>query len=191
MRRNHATLSTGGYKGSEIALDGFEQFLYSINSKKNRREPFLVVPDRELSDELEHFKELVRLRGLESNVRFVKGASGDGLTRHELVKLWSISSVTVDDVGSAWFGSAAIEALAVESPVITHADEEFMFSHYGENPFLQASSKEEVCSQLQFVYYANLAAASLGKDGRSWVERHHAGGNVLEHNFKILEKSGR
>lgn len=192
MRRNHATLSTGGYKGSEVALDGFEQFLNSMTSnKKNRREPFLVVPDRELSDELDHFKELVRLRGLESNVRFVKGALGDGLTRHELVKLWSISSVTVDDVGSAWFGSAAIEALALESPVITHADQGFMSSHYGENPFLQASSTEEVCSQLQLVYDGNVAVASIGKDGRSWVERHHAGGNVLEHNFKILEKSAR
>lgn len=192
MRSIHATLSTGGYKGCDVVLDGFEQFLNSIKMKRgNRREPFLVVPDRELSDELEDFKELVRLRGLGKNVRFVKGVAEDGLTRHELIKLWSITSVTVDDVGSAWFGSAAIEALAMESPVITRSDEAFMSSHYGENPFLQASSPEEVCSQLIFVYNSHSKSASLGKDGRSWVERFHAGRNVLEHNFEILETSTR
>lgn len=190
MRGNRAAVATGGYKGSEIVLDGFEQFLNATKLKQGgKREPFLVVPDRELSDELEDFRDLVRLRGLEKNVRFVKGAAKDGLTRQELIKLWSITSVTVDDVGSAWFGSAALESLAMRIPVITRTDQAFMSSHYGENPFLEASSPEEVCAQLTFVYSSDTTSASIGKDGRSWVERFHAGSNVLEHNFEILKKS--
>jgi glycosyltransferase involved in cell wall biosynthesis len=131
---------------------------------------------------------MVSLHGLEDNVRFVKGASEDGLTRHELVKLWSISSVTIDDVGSAWFGSAAIEALALESPVITNTDETFMSSHYGENPFLQASSPEEVVVQLRRLWAKTEASNVLGKAGRSWVERFHGGENVYAHNIKIFER---
>ena len=190
MRRNYATLSTGGYKGSEMVLDGFGQFLNSIDlNQAKRRGPVLVIPDRELSDELEDFKEMVRLRGLEANVRFVKGLAEDGLTRHELIRLWSIAAVTVEDVGSAWFGSAAIEALAMENPVINCSDQAFMASHYGENPFLEACSAEEVCSQLQLVYARPPELESLRKNGRSWVERHHAGSGVRNHNLGILESA--
>lgn len=192
MRRSKAAVSTGGYKGCEIILDGFEQFVESIDTGGIKtREPFLVVPDRSLSDELEDFKGLVRARGLEARVRFVSGLAEDGLTRHELVKLWSIAAVTVDDVGSPWFGSAALEALALNNPVITKVDEGFMSSHYGENPFLHANSAEEVCSHLQRLYHNEAAASRLGFIGRSWVERFHAGSSARDHNLRILKLARR
>jgi glycosyltransferase involved in cell wall biosynthesis len=163
---------TGQWKASDIAICAFHSFLKSLN-KKERSKVILLIPDRTQSDDLEVAKALISDLGIEKNVLFMKGDSETGLTRHELIQLYSLADVVLDDFGAGWYGSVVVEALSCACPVITYVQNGVM-SKFPWHPIQVAKSKNEILKSLQFLYRNVDMRQRIAADSRRWVEEYHS-----------------
>lgn len=172
MIKNSPThILTGQWKASEVGIIGFKHFLDSLPSSSQQR-CWLLIPDRVLSPDLPRVKELVRELGIEENVVWVAGAEEQGLTRKEMIPLYSNASATMDDFGAGWFGSVVVEAMACESPIVTFVSEARMASA-GNPPILVAQTADEVANQLLKLHRDRELVGTLGRESREWVGSHH------------------
>lgn len=172
MIKNSPThIMTGQWKASEVGIVGFKDFLDSLPSSSQQR-CWLLIPDRVLSDDLQQVKELVRTLGIEENVVWVAGSEKQGLTRKEMIPLYSSSSATMDDFGAGWFGSVVVEAMACESPVVTFVSEARMASA-GNPPILVAQTADDVATQLLKLHRNRELVRTLGRQSREWVSSQH------------------
>lgn len=86
-------------------------------------------------------------------MRFIRGEESVALTKPEMIELYSLASVCMDDFGTGgWFGSVVVEALSCSCPVITWVSPEFMEEHYEWHPILLAQTKAEIKEQLIKIY---------------------------------------
>lgn len=171
MKNSPTHIFTGQWKASEVGIIGFKHFRDSLPSNSQQR-CWLLIPDRVLSDDLQQAKELVRELGIEENVVWVAGAEEQGLTRQEMIPLYSSASATMDDFGAGWFGSVFVEAMACESPVVTFVSEARMASA-GNPPILTAQTADEVANQLLKLHRDRELVGTLGRESREWVGSHH------------------
>lgn len=169
---------TGQWKASEQALHAYKSFLESI-SKDAKSKVILLIPDRTQSDDLELAKSLIRELEIEDYVMFVQGDSGAGLSRHELIQLYSLSDVVLDDFGAGWYGSVVVEALSCSCPVITHVPKAIM-SKFPWHPIQNAKAKEEISEMLRFLYSQPLKKEEIGIQSRRWVEEFHSASTVSD-----------
>lgn len=173
MSRASRTLrDVGQWKGSDKALRAFATFLRGLSDAQKTKVE-LWIPDTSMSVQLAEARTLVVALGIQSNVRFVSGSDQEALSRAELLELYSAADVCLDDFGAGWFGSAALECLACETPLITWVSPEFLYRQYLWHPLLLARSREEISLQIARIY-ATLPEerADLGRTGRDWVRRY-------------------
>jgi glycosyltransferase involved in cell wall biosynthesis len=133
-----------------------------------------VLIDRIYSPDIGLIKEEIEKYNLGDWVLWLKGSSSRGFTRSELQGIYSISSVVADDFGVGWFGGTALEGLAFELPVITHTDARVMQDIYGENPFLEAKTPEEIAKKLLDLYRNSNLAKEIGQNGHQWLLKNYS-----------------
>lgn len=186
MIKNSPThIMTGQWKASEVGIIGFKCFLDSLPSSSQQR-CWLLIPDRVLSDDLQRVKKLVRELGIEENVVWIAGAEEQGLTRQEMIPLYSSASATFDQFGVGWSGSVVVEAMACESPVVTYLSEPWMASA-GEPPILVAQTAEEVANQLAKLHRTRGLVRKLGRQSRSWVSSRHGEQAIRDAYLNLFE----
>ena len=176
---------TGQWKASDVGLKGLRIFLDSLSSKETDQ-IWLMVPDRNLSDELPKAKLLVNELNLNKHVIWLKGDNAGGLTRTEMLPLYSNSSVTLDDFGAGWYGSVAVEAMACESPVLTYITDKLL-RDCDNPPMLIAQSPEKVAEHLSKLFYNRSYVKKIGKESRAWVQKNHTETSIQNSYISILE----
>jgi glycosyltransferase involved in cell wall biosynthesis len=176
---------TGQWKASDVAIRGVAAFLSSLNDSE-RRKVVLAIPDRLLSDDLVLGKKLIRELGIEPNVAFIKGSAVQGLTRDELIYLYSRSAAVLDDVGAEWYGAVTVEALSCGAPVITYVSDRYMDRTFAWYPMLTARTESEVAARLSYLFNNRSAIAEIGSKSRAWVEEFHSSASATLHIQRTL-----
>jgi glycosyltransferase involved in cell wall biosynthesis len=163
---------TGQWKASDKAICAFQLFLESL-TENEKSKVVLLIPDRTKSDDLEIAKVLISDLGIDKNVLFLKGDAETGLTRNELIQLYSLSDVVLDDFGAGWYGSVVVEAMSCSCPVITYVPKSVM-SKFSWHPIQIAKSKEEILKSLLFLYRHADKRQEVANKSRLWVEEFHS-----------------
>lgn len=180
---------TGQWKASDVGIRGFKAFLDSLQPREQRR-CWLLIPDRTLSDDLKIVKELIQNLRISGNVLWLKGADQTGLTREEMLPLYSTVSATMDQFGAGWSGSVLVEAMACESPVITHLSGTWIAAN-GNPPVLLAETANDVASQLRKLHTNRAIARTLGREARDWVKIWHGEEAIVAAYKKLFKELDR
>lgn len=179
---------TGQWKASEVGIEGFHRFLSGLKMS-DRERAWLLIPDRTLSKEIDRAKFIVKSLGMEENTVWLRGTDEQGLTRSEMVPLYSTAAATLDDFGVGWYGSVVVEAAACESPVVTYVTDEVLAST-GNPPFLIAKTPEEVALHLKILHKDPEAARQIGRASREWVRDFHSDRAVGLAYQRVLNRAG-
>jgi glycosyltransferase involved in cell wall biosynthesis len=171
--QSDSRVQQGLWKNSAALILGFSKFIAEL-SPIDRTNVKLVLIDRIYSPDIGLIKEEIEKYNLGDWVLWLKGSSSRGFTRSELQGIYSISSVVADDFGVGWFGGTALEGLAFELPVITHTDARVMQDIYGENPFLEAKTPEEIAKKLLDLYRNSNLAKEIGQNGHQWLLKNYS-----------------
>ena len=172
IRDTNLHVRTGQWKASDQAIYQYKALLESL-SDEERSKVILLIPDRTHSDDLQLAKKLICNQKIEENVMFLKGDSQAGLTRDELIQLYSLSDVVLDDFGSGWYGSVVVEALACSCPTITYASEAVM-ERFPWHPIQIAKTSEQIYQSLKFLYSHAEKRKDIANRSRLWIEEFHS-----------------
>lgn len=172
---------TGDWKASHVGLEGFANFLMRLDTNA-RQKAIILIPDRDIGRETSLLdtkaaRTLVEELELTEHVVWIRGEDPSGLTRREMIPLYSSAHVTLDDFGVGWYGSVALEALSCESAVITYVKPEVL-PNPKDNPFLVARTAEEVAEHLHELFKEPDYGTRFGLARRSWVAKYHAESTV-------------
>lgn len=171
IKRNEALISSGQWKQNDLLFKGFAAFL-AKNTSVN--DACLVMPDRIYSPDKQLAKQIIADLGMNDSVVWIRGRSDEGFTKTEMIDLYSISDLVVDEFGIGWFGSIVLEGLACEKPVICHVDEDSMRKMYPWHPIISVNTVEDIASEIEILYYSQERRDKLGKQGRAWVMENHS-----------------
>lgn len=161
---------SGQWKGNDVLLKGFEKFARSCSSSR----PLLVLIDRTESPDMALARRMIDELKIAERVLWLRPPRPDGFTRHELISVYGASDVVVDEFGVGWFGSVALEGLAMAKPVISYVDESMMSEMYPWHPFLSGRTAEDVAEMLTRLAGDPSARQARGTQGRAWMESFHS-----------------
>jgi glycosyltransferase involved in cell wall biosynthesis len=167
-----ARVATGAWKNQEVLLHALRAILDSRSLHKGT-DVRLVLIDRIHSPDRSEIRRRIDYLGLASNVTWVTAPSQDGFTRHQMIDLYSSVDVVVDDFGRGWYGSVAVEALALGKPVVTYVDPFAMDLEYKSNPFLNSRTPSAVVEHLTNLLRDESYVRVVSGNGREWIERFH------------------
>ena len=173
IRKTPELLRTGQYKGTEKAFAGFKRFLEKLDLKE-RRSVILLLPKRDNLVDMSIARELIQELNLTKNVQFLEGMRSDALSRDELIQIYSMSSVVLDDFGAGWYGSLVVEALSCEVPVISHVPDDVMSEMFEWHPIQNAASSEDIMFALLSLYRNKDLRSELAIKSRTWVLQYHS-----------------
>lgn len=165
-------IQTGQWKASDVAIQGFKIFWDNL-STVDKEKVWLLIPDRTLSNELELAKHITSTSSIRERIVWLKGSAQNGLTREEMIPLYSMSSATLDDFGVGWYGSVVLESMACETPVITYLSEENMH-HHGYPPILNAKTADDIAECLTSLFANPDNRKVVGINSRNWVATYHS-----------------
>ena len=162
---------SGQWKGSQTLLDGFAEFV----RRGIARNPVLALPDWVLSDDVEVAKTRVAEMGIADHVRFLHPPRPEGFNRSELVDLYSVADVAVDQFSSGWFGLVSLEAMSCATPVVSRLDLPVVEQLYGTDwEWLPADGAVEAADHFSTLAANPRAGVDKGLRARAWIERHHS-----------------
>lgn len=168
LRDSQILRDTGQWKASDIAIYGFKHLLEKV--KFDERDSIaLVIPDRTQSPDLIMAKNIINESEISSNVSFISGKSDFGLTRDEMLDIYSVSDVVMDDFGVGWYGSCVVEALSIGVPVVTYVPDLVMQSMFPWSPIQSAKLPQEIGESLFKLHSDKGWAEKLGQDSRRWA----------------------
>ena len=166
ITKSGTDLLTGQTKGVEEALHGFLKFQETTCADSR-----LILVDNSFSPDKEKIIKLISNLRAESLVEWIKSpVSSNRLTNTEMASLYQCCDVILGDFGSGWFGQTALEAAAHGKPFISHMDPEFMYEHFGLNPFTLAKTPDEICQQLINLFASSEQRELKGLEMRKWYE---------------------
>ena len=162
---------SGQWKGSATLFEGFARFVV----ERRAGHPMLVLPNRRESEGVSEAKARISELGIGDYVHWAEPPRPAGFTRHELVDLYSVADVAVDEFGAGWFGFVSLEAMSCSVPVISHIDKQAIKQLYGDDWMWQtASNADELAGRLFDLAEDPSRRVELGAGCRRWIERHHA-----------------
>jgi len=183
IRKTPSLIQSGQWKASDVGIIGFNHFLNRLD-EKDRSRVKLLIPERSLPTDLDLAKILIDSMKITDNVLFISGKEKQGLSRDELIDIYSASDVVMDDFGAGWYGSVAVEALSCEVPLVTYVPEHLLLEMFPWHPFQIAKSAEEICSALFNLYIDKNYAQDVGKKSRRWVIEFHSA-SVVSKNLEV------
>lgn len=173
INKTDFTVRTGQWKASDKAIEAVARFMEGLSPEETQGVR-LLIPESELSGELIEAKELIKKLRIESNVVYLKGRSSQALSREEMVGVYSLADVVLDDFGAGWFGAAVLEALSCSCPVITYVPEAIMSAEFPWHPIISAREISEITNELFELYRSIELRRKIGDAGRRWIEEFHS-----------------
>lgn len=179
-------------KGNDKFLRAFARFVK--DKKPNVR---LVMIEK--GEDLEESKKIISSYGIQNYVEWVKEMNKDGIRAYN-----SLDNVVVVDQfwHDRWFvrypedkakprigfGSAGIEALCAEKPLITvFFDEDFYEGNHP--PILSAFTEDEIYSRLvESLEMGSEKRKVLGRKGYEFVKKYHGWENTIDQYISILKE---
>lgn len=168
-----ALKKSGQWKASDVAIVGFKQFIDKLDAKDKSRVK-LLIPDRSLPTDLLIAKDIITELNIVDSVVYLSGEERQGLTRNEMLDIYSISSAVMDDFGAGWYGSVAVEALSCGVPLVTYVPEELMQRMFPWHPIQIAKTAEEIANCLYRIFIDADYARRVQEDSRRWVQEFHS-----------------
>ncbi|MDB5199014.1 MAG: hypothetical protein JWO92_977 [Chitinophagaceae bacterium] len=175
IRKNEALMASGQWKQNEILFYGLALFLKKYPQLKD---VCIMMPDRAHSNDKDIAKKIITDLGIEENIVWIKGETNEGFTKSEMVDLYSMSNLVVDEFGIGWFGSIVLEGMACSKPVICNIDEKVMKQLYEWHPVISVNTPEAVCDIIYKLYIDHEYSRELGEKGREWILQYHSPANV-------------
>ncbi len=174
ISKNEALINSGQWKGNEMLLEGLRVFIdkYGVN------DICIFLPQRKSSMEMESFKNSIIQLHLEKNVVWVNGVNDEGFDKQEMVALYSLSDLVVDEFGIGWFGSIVVEAAACSKPIMCYLDQEVMQELYPWHPIISVNTPETIAEEIAKLYYDKNYSTLKGIEGRNWALEFHSSINA-------------
>ena len=172
MMLNRATryVDTGQWKGNDRLFEGFARFIAANPSAR----PVLALVDRGAAADLDAARQVIARLGIERHVAWLEGPHAYGFDRAELLPLYSVADVVVDEFGIGWFGSIVVEGLSMGKPVLCYLDERVMRQLYPWHPVLSPQTPDDIGEVLTSLYSDPEARRRLGERGRQWAVEFHS-----------------
>lgn len=185
IRKNKALVGSGQWKQNELLLYGFALFLKKY---PHIQDACIMMPDRAYSTDKDIAKKIIADLGIEKNIIWIKGKTDEGFTKSEMVDLYSMSSLVVDEFGIGWFGSIVLEGLSCSKPVMCHVDENVMQQLYGWHPIISVITPETVCNAIYKLYTDPQYSHDLGEKGLQWILQYHSAESVSKKYLSELQQ---
>lgn len=115
----------------------------------------------------------------------------ENLERKEVLKIKSMSDISIDQVGGTMggtgYGKAGLETLAMGIPTITNMTEEYE-KWLPENPFVVANNAEQLYKKLIALIDSKDLRVEFGERGKYWLKRYHGYESVNERLKELYTK---
>ncbi len=161
---------TGQWKGNDVLLRGFAQFVQETGSTDAR----LVLPDRSHSRDVEDARRFAHTLGIDDQVTWLVPPDGASFDGDHMRALYRRADVVADQFSVGWFGYVTVEGLASGHPVLCRLDEAVMARMYPDHPVQNAADEAAVARLLKELWSQPDRRARVGAESREWVLRHHS-----------------
>ena len=105
----------------------------------------------------------------------------ENVTHSELMKFYLKCDVFIDQVMGGWYGTAAIEAMALGRPVICSIRKSyFRYISFGDEIPIIHADPDNIYQSIKYVLDNRILLPELGKKSRLFVEHHHSLSNLTE-----------
>ena len=142
----------------------------------------LIVDDEEDLCEILQFN--LESEGYNIELRLI-----EGVKHEELVREYRNCDIFIDQISIGWYGTAALEAMAVGRPSCAFIDERYyQYIDYAEEIPVVNINKENVTEQLRNLLDNSEGLHSLGYRSRKFVEKYHDVKNVSKKLKRIYEE---
>lgn len=161
QRESNTDLTSIDYKGSDIMIRGIGQFWRKTG----------IPIDVHLVRKGRHVEETVRLAESEGISHLITWH--DEMTQRDVQRHFEEADIVFEQLAESFVAMAGLDALATGRPVIANWRPEIFDAVTGEpSPVCQAADAASVCSHLDRLVADPDLRARLGREGRSFVERH-------------------
>jgi glycosyltransferase involved in cell wall biosynthesis len=173
MIRDYPELvKSGQWKASDRGIRGFYEFL-SMLSREERSRVKLIIPKRTIQDDFSIAYEIIKGLDISDYIIFLTGKDESGLSRDEMIDIYSISSAVMDDFGAGWYGSVVVESLSCATPVVTYVPEQALLDEFSWHPLQLAQSEKEIADRLHKLYLDNEYFKMVSEKSVRWINDHH------------------
>lgn len=170
MNTGRSYLESGQWKGNDRLFEGFARFLHANPGAR----PVLALVERSGSPDRDAAQVVIDRLGITDRVAWLRPPHAYGFDRAELLPLYSVADVVVDEFGTGWFGSIVIEGLSMGKPVMCYLDEDVMSRLYPWHPILTPRTPDEIAACLSDLYRDPAERQRRGELGRRWAEEFHS-----------------
>jgi glycosyltransferase involved in cell wall biosynthesis len=172
-----STMSALDDKASDVIVRGVAAYL------RNGGQPVELVLVRK-GNHVRETEELVREEGIERYVTW-----RDEMTHSEILEEYRAADIVVDQLGPAFFGMVALDAMACARPVIANGRPEILEPVLGApSPLCQARTPEEVVAHLERLIPNAAERERVGAESRTYVEKYFSARRAAD---LIVSRLGR
>ncbi|MEO6317247.1 MAG: glycosyltransferase [Acidimicrobiales bacterium] len=161
---------SGQWKGNDRLIRGIDE----LRRRRLGLRVLLVLIDSSVSRDVAMARQLIDDLDLHEEVLWARPPGSQSFTRPQMAELYRNSDVVAVEFASGWFGTVALEGLAMGRPVLSYIDEPSMSDLYpGGHPVVSAFEPKEIADALERLLDPG-RRRSLGDAGRRWIAEHHA-----------------
>ena len=177
-------LESGQTKGTEVAVQGFIDFIKSSNSNSE-----LIIVDNSSSTDTLQIKDLLEKNNVSHLVKWIAPKAEIGrISSAEMASIYRDSDVILGDFGGNWFGQTAIECGIHAKPFVTKISKEFMEENFDENPFILVNSSSDIAAVLIDLHLSEVMRKDFGRKMNNWFEKHFSEKVVTDWYFKEIKR---
>jgi glycosyltransferase involved in cell wall biosynthesis len=160
---------SGQWKGNDRLIRGMAE----LRRRRPDLDALLVLIDSSVSRDTDEARRLIDRLDMGEQVLWARPAGAESFTRPEMAALYDAADVVAVEFGSGWFGTVALEGMAMGRAVLSHVDVGPMRELYPDgHPIVSAFEPTAVADALERLLDPAVRE-SLGTAGRRWVEEHH------------------
>jgi glycosyltransferase involved in cell wall biosynthesis len=98
----------------------------------------------------------------------------ENVTHEELFKEYELCDIFIDQISVGWYGTAALEAMAVGRPTCAFIDERYyQYIDYAKDIPVVNVTRDNITEQLRFLIVNQNELSNLGRKSRQFVEKYH------------------
>jgi glycosyltransferase involved in cell wall biosynthesis len=117
----------------------------------------------------DEFIELIKSKSLQNNI-VVKNTMLSRPLLHELIKSHDL---IIDQFNLGIYGSAALEAMSFQKPVMMYVDSENS-GHFEPPPIINGSTEQDILTALKKIKNKELNLKKIGSECYGWVKKYHS-----------------
>lgn len=176
IRKSRKLVETGHWKGNDNLFKAFAIFL----SKYHVTDACIAMPDRVYSTDASLAREIIQQLDIQKNVVWLTSPTPEGFPRQKLLSFYSFADIVADEFATGWFGLVVLEGLACGKPTLCYVDEQVMEQLYPWHPILSAKEPEAIADLIAKIYFDKMAAETIGKQSRIWIDTFHSFENGIK-----------